>query len=216
MNERASRGHIEVIAGAMFSGKSEELIRRLRRAEIARQRIQVFKPAADTRSEGVVSRDNRSLDATAVASSHEMRRRLHWSVQVVGIDEAQFFDLELWRLVVEMADAGMRVIVAGLDMDYRGEPFGPVPNLMAVADYVTKVHAICVQCGEPAQFSQRIAGGQEQVLVGDTESYEARCRRCFRHPDTAQRSLKLEIAELESPADAVLEPVARTGGREGR
>lgn len=193
MNERSS-GHIEVIAGGMFSGKSEELIRRLRRAVIARQRVQVFKPAADTRSDGVVSRDNRSLDAYAVSSSQEMHQKLHWSVQVVGIDEAQFFDDGLWKLVVELADAGIRVIVAGLDMDFRGEPFGPIPKILAVADYITKVHAICVQCGEPAQFSQRITDAGEQVLVGDTEAYEARCRRCYRHPDAAQQSLDLDAS----------------------
>lgn len=196
MNER-STGHIEVIAGGMFSGKSEELIRRLRRAVIARQRVQVFKPAADTRSTGVESRDNRSLDAYAVSSSQEMHQKLHWSVQVVGIDEAQFFDEGLWQLVVELADAGIRVIVAGLDMDFRGEPFGPVPKIMAVADYVTKVHAICVQCGEPAQFSQRITDGGHQVLVGDSESYEARCRRCFRRPADAQQ--RLDLGQESSP-----------------
>lgn len=199
MNER-STGHIEVICGGMFSGKSEELIRRLRRAVIARQRVQVFKPAADTRSQGVESRDNRSLDAYAVAGSHEMHQKLHWSVQVVGIDEAQFFDDDLWRLVVELADAGIRVIVAGLDMDFRGEPFGPMPGIMAVADYVTKVHAICVQCGEPAQFSQRTTDASEQVLVADAEAYEARCRRCFRRPAAAQQSLDLEIGKPNADA----------------
>jgi len=204
MNERSS-GHIEVIAGGMFSGKSEELIRRLRRAVIARQRVQVFKPAADTRSEGVVSRDNRSLDAHAVSSSHEMHQKLHWSVQVVGIDEAQFFDGDLWKLVVELADAGIRVIVAGLDMDFRGEPFGPMPKIMAVADYVTKVHAICMQCGEPAQFSQRTTDAGEQVLVGDTEAYEARCRRCYRHPDAAQQNLDLGRSDDNSPFE-ITEP----------
>ena len=203
MNERSS-GHIEVIAGGMFSGKSEELIRRLRRAVIARQRVQIFKPAADTRADGVVSRDNRSLDAYAVSSSQEMHQKLHWSVQVVGIDEAQFFDDALWKLVVELADAGIRVIVAGLDMDFRGEPFGPMPKIMAVADYVSKVHAICVQCGEPAQFSQRTTEAGEQVLVGDTEAYEARCRRCYRHPDAAQRTLDLNTSDTPD------EPVRRT------
>ncbi|MEM8931457.1 MAG: thymidine kinase [Acidobacteriota bacterium] len=189
MNER-STGHVEAIVGCMFSGKSEELIRRLRRAVIGRQRVQVFKPAADTRADGVLSRDNRSLAAIAVSSSHEMRQRLHWSVQVVGIDEAQFFDEGLARLIVEMANAGIRVIVAGLDMDFRGEPFGPMPRLLALAEYVDKLHAICVRCGAPAQFSQRTAGGDEQVQVGDDE-YEARCRRCFEPPGGAQRSLDL-------------------------
>ena len=190
MNER-STGHIEAVVGCMFSGKSEELIRRLRRAVIGRQRVQVFKPAADTRADGVLSRDNRTLDAIAVSSSQDMRQHLHWSTQVVGIDEVQFFDDGLASLVVEMADAGIRVIVAGLDMDFRGEPFGPIPRLLAVADYVDKLHAICVRCGAPAQFSQRIAGGDQQVQVGDDE-YEARCRRCFEPPGGGQRTLDLE------------------------
>ena len=180
MDER-STGHIEVITGGMFSGKSEELVRRMRRAIIARQRVQVFKPAADTRVPGerLVTRDNRALDATTVADSREMRDKLQWGIQVVGIDEAQFFDQDLAELVNELADAGMRVIVAGLDQDFRRQPFGPMPQIMATAEYVDKVHAICVRCGEPAHYSQRIAGGGEQVQVGDVDSYEARCRRCF-------------------------------------
>lgn len=180
MNER-STGHIEVITGGMFSGKSEELVRRLRRAVIARQRVQVFKPAADTRADGgrVVTRDKRELEATAVQNSVEMREKLHWGVQVVAIDEAQFFDLDLVHLVNDLADAGVRVIVAGLDQDFRRQPFGPIPHILATAEYVDKVQAICVRCGAPAHYSQRIAGGGEQVQVGDTESYEARCRQCF-------------------------------------
>ncbi|MEM9554571.1 MAG: thymidine kinase [Acidobacteriota bacterium] len=190
MNER-TRGHIEIIAGCMFSGKSEELIRRLRRAVIARQRVEVFKPRADTRSEAVRSRDNRSLEARAVTSSAELRRALDIGVQVVGIDEAQFFDDGLAPLAADLASAGLRVIVAGLDMDFRGEPFGPMPELMARAEYVDKLHAICMLCGAPAQFSQRIAGGDDTVQVGDVESYEARCRRCFRREEAAQRQLDL-------------------------
>lgn len=180
MDER-STGHIEVIAGGMFSGKSEELVRRLRRAVIARQRVQVFKPATDTRNEGerVVTRDNRELDAESVADSKELNEKLRWGVQVVGIDEAQFFDVGLAKLLNEIADAGVRVIVAGLDQDFRRRPFGPMPGILATAEYVDKVHAICVRCGAPAHYSQRTAGGGEQVQVGDTESYEARCRRCF-------------------------------------
>lgn len=180
MNER-STGHIEVITGGMFSGKSEELVRRLRRAVIARQRVQVFKPDADTRAEGgrVVTRDKRELEATSVSNSSEMREKLHWGVQVVAIDEAQFFDLELAHLVNDLADAGVRVIVAGLDQDFRRQPFGPMPSILATAEYIDKVQAICVRCGAPAHYSQRIAGGGDQVQVGDTESYEARCRRCF-------------------------------------
>lgn len=180
MDER-SRGHIEVITGGMFSGKSEELVRRLRRAAIARQRVQVFKPKADTRheEERLVTRDKRALSAIAVCDSDELRDRLELGVHVVGIDEAQFFDTGLADLSVEMADRGVRVIVAGLDLDYLRRPFGPMPSLLAVAEYVDKMHAICVRCGAPAQFSQRIAGGGDQLQVGDEEAYEARCRRCY-------------------------------------
>jgi thymidine kinase len=175
------RGHVEAIAGGMFSGKSEELVRRLRRAAIARQSVQVFKPASDSRHspERLVTRDNRELYAITVAGSRELRLKLEPGVQVVGIDEAQFFDSGLAQLVSELADAGVRVIVAGLDLDYQRRPFGPMPQILALAEYVDKMHAVCVRCGSPAQYSQRIAGGTEQLLVGDGESYEARCRRCY-------------------------------------
>ncbi len=180
MNERTT-GHIEVIAGGMFSGKSEELVRRIRRAEIARQRVQVFKPRADTRHhpDGVVTRDNREQEARSVINSQALRAQLHFGVQVVGIDEAQFFDDGLVALVTELADAGVRVIIAGLDQDFQRQPFGPMPHLLAMAEYVDKMHAVCVRCGQPAHYSQRIAGGAEQVQVGDLDAYEARCRRCF-------------------------------------
>lgn len=192
MNER-SNGHIEVIAGCMFSGKSEELIRRLRRAEIARQRVQIFKPASDTRSVGVQSRDNRSLVAIGVPSSRLLREEVKVGTQVVGIDEAQFFDEGLVAVCTELADLGLRVIVAGLDMDFRGEPFGPMPALLAVAEYADKLHAICVRCGAPALYSHRIVGGQEQVLVGDAESYEARCRRCFQRESSEESQTALDL-----------------------
>jgi thymidine kinase len=179
----ASRGagHIEVITGGMFSGKSEELVRRLRRAVIARQQVQVFKPRADVRHEEdrLVTRDNRELAAEAVSSSEQLRAALRENVEVVGIDEAQFFDEGLSDLAMELADRGLRVIVAGLDQDYLRRPFGPMPPILAVAEYVDKMHAVCVQCGAPAHYSQRIAGGGEQVQVGDVESYEARCRSCY-------------------------------------
>lgn len=191
MYER-STGHIEVITGCMFSGKSEELIRRLNRALIARQRVQVFKPASDSRSAGVASRDNRALEAVGVPTSAELRRQVPLGTQVVGIDEAQFFDQSLVGVCNDLARLGVRVIVAGLDMDFRGEPFGPMPGLMAIAEFVDKVHAICVRCGAPALYSQRIAGGSEQVQVGDAESYEARCRRCFQREVVDQTSLELE------------------------
>jgi thymidine kinase len=174
-------GHVEVITGGMFSGKSEELVRRLRRADIARQRVQAFKPRLDTRHEPtrLVTRDNREVDAIPVDDSAELRERLELGVQVVGIDEAQFFDDGLVELVEDLADRGLRVIVAGLDLDYRRRPFGPVQRILAKAEFVDKMHAICVRCGGIAHYSQRISGGDEMVEVGDVESYEARCRRCY-------------------------------------
>ncbi len=181
LGERAREGRIEAISGGMFSGKSEELVRRLRRATMARQRVQVFTPAADTRQEPqrLVTRDKRELDAVSVASSGELRRQVQPGVEVVGIDEAQFFDDGLVDVVSELADSGVRVIVAGLDLDYLRRPFGPMPRLLAIAEYVDKVHAVCMRCGAAAHYSQRIAGGGEQLQVGDSESYEARCRRCY-------------------------------------
>jgi len=174
-------GQLEAITGGMFSGKSEELVRRLRRALIARQKIQVFKPRADTRDEAelLVTRDNRVPAAHSVASTEELRATLEPDVQVVGIDEAQFFDDDLVEVVTELADSGVRVIVAGLDQDYLRHPFGPMPRILALAEFVDKVHAVCVQCGALAHYSQRIAGGDEQVQVGDSEAYEARCRHCY-------------------------------------
>jgi len=187
MNE-STNGHIEVIAGGMFSGKSEELVRRLRRALIARQRVQIFKPHTDTRHapERLVTRDNRALDACSVNDAAELRQRLHWGVQVVGVDEAQFFEATLVDLAMELADAGVRVIIAGLDQDFSRRPFGPMPALLAVAEFVDKMHAICVRCGAPAHYSQRIAGDVEQVQVGDIDAYEARCRRCFQPYEPSQ------------------------------
>ncbi|HVS62787.1 MAG TPA: thymidine kinase [Thermoanaerobaculia bacterium] len=202
--ERADRtgGSIEVITGGMFSGKSEELVRRLRRALIARQRIQVFQHQADTRSapQRLVTRDNRELDAVTVSSSAELREKLAFGVEVIGIDEAQFFDRDLVPLLQELADHGLRIIIAGLDQDYRRQPFGLMPELLAVAEYVDKMHAVCVRCGSPAHYSQRIAGGEEQVQVGDGESYEARCRRCY-EVFSAQRT--------PEPESSYAKPVAR-------
>jgi len=176
-----SAGRIEVITGGMFSGKSEELVRRLVRAQIARQRIQVFKPTADSRHppEVLITRDARELAADSVADSTALRNAIEASVEVVGIDEAQFFDSGLVSLVTELADRGVRVIVAGLDQDYLRRPFGPMPVIMALAEFVDKTHAVCVQCGLAAHYSQRLAGGGDQVLVGDVEVYEARCRECY-------------------------------------
>ncbi len=174
-------GWIEVITGSMFSGKSEELIRRLRRAIIARQRVQVFKPRLDDRfaANQVVSHSNWRLEAERVAKAAEILARLDARTEVVGIDEAQFFDADLVRVCNHLADLGKRVIVAGLDMDFRGAPFGPMPELLAVAEEVEKMHAICARCGAPAAYTQRLTQAQEQVVVGAADIYEARCRRCF-------------------------------------
>ena len=173
-------GWIEIISGGMFSGKSEELIRRLRRSVIARQRIQVFKPILDDRfaTDEVVSRDDRRLKAFAVATSAELLARVEIGVQVVGIDEIQFFDAGIVEVCMQLADAGIRVIAAGLDQDYMRRPFGPMPALLAVAEEVSKMHAVCVRCRGAAHYSQRVSGGNAQVEVGDS-SYEARCRACY-------------------------------------
>lgn len=173
-------GWIEIITGGMFSGKSEELIRRLRRSVIARQRVQVFKPLIDNRFtlEEVVSRDDRRLKAIAVPTSEALLARVEIGIQVVGIDEVQFFDDGIVEVCMQLADAGVRVIAAGLDQDYTRRPFGPMPGLLAVAEEVSKMHAVCVRCRGAAHYSQRVAGGDAQVEVGDT-SYEARCRACF-------------------------------------
>lgn len=174
----------------MFSGKSEELVRRLRRASIARQSVQVFKPSADTRfgPQRLVTRDNRELDAISVKDSAEMFDRLRFGVQVVGVDEAQFFDDGLVERVEELANLGVRVIVAGLDLDYMQRPFGCMPRLLAIAEYVDKMHAICVRCGRAAHYSQRTAGGSDQLQVGDLEAYEARCRQCYEPFEPAEAS----------------------------
>jgi thymidine kinase len=174
------RGWIEVICGSMFSGKTEELIRRLNRAKIAKQNVEIFKPALDKRyhDEDVVSHNANAIRSTPIDFAQDMLL-LGGSCDVVGIDEAQFFDDGLAEVCVKLANSGVRVIAAGLDMDYLGNPFGPMPALMAVAEYVTKVHAICVQCGDIATYSFRSAASEQQVLLGETDSYEARCRHCF-------------------------------------
>lgn len=173
-------GWIEIIAGGMFSGKSEELIRRLRRAVIARQRVQVFKPLIDDRfaTEDIVSRDDRRLKASPVPTSAELLARVEIGVQVIGIDEVQFFDDGIVDICMQLADAGVRVVAAGLDQDYMRRPFGPMPALLAVAEEVSKMHAVCVRCRGAAHYSQRVSGGNAQVEVGDS-SYEARCRSCY-------------------------------------
>lgn len=173
-------GWIEVICGSMFSGKTEELIRRLKRAKIARQRVEIYKPAVDIRydEEHVVSHDETAIKSTPVQAASQILLLAH-DVDVVGIDEAQFFDNELSAVCNLLANEGVRVIVAGLDMDFQGLPFGPIPTLMATAEYVTKVHAICIRCGNLAHFSNRLVENEEQVVLGEKESYEPLCRNCF-------------------------------------
>jgi len=174
------RGHVEVICGSMFSGKTEELIRRLRRAIIARQKVEIFKPKIDTRYHemNIVSHDRQSIASIPVHSSAEILDKVS-KVEVVGIDEAQFFDEGLSDVCQKLANSGIRVIVAGLDMDYLGKPFGPIPGIMAIAEYVTKVHAICIRCGNLANYSHRTVAGSAQILLGEQDSYVSLCRACF-------------------------------------
>ena len=177
---KPKRGWIEVISGSMFSGKTEELIRRLKRAGIARQKVEIFKPKIDIRysEEEVVSHDANSIRSTPVSSSRNILLLVS-DVDVVGIDEAQFFDTGLVEVCNQLADQGIRVIVAGLDMDFRGKPFGPMPALLATAEYVTKVHAVCMECGNLAQYSHRITDSEKQVVLGEKDTYEPLCRECF-------------------------------------
>ena len=174
-------GWIEVIAGSMFSGKSEELIRRLRRARIARQKVQVFKPEIDARfsNDHIVSHSEMRHESANVRTAEEIRQSVNPETEVVGIDEGQFFDNQLIAVVNELAQKGMRVIIAGLDQDYTGKPWEPMPQLLAVAEYITKTHAICMKCGQPANYTQRTFESEERVAVGGAGMYEARCRTCF-------------------------------------
>jgi thymidine kinase len=174
------KGQIEVICGSMFSGKTEELIRRLTRARLAKQQVEIFKPSVDTRYHDthVVSHNETSIRSTPVNFAGDILL-LSGTCDVVGIDEAQFFDEDIVRVVQLLANQGKRVILAGLDMDFEGKPFDPMPKLMAIAEYVTKVHAICMQCGDLAAFSYRLSAATEKVMLGEKDSYEARCRKCF-------------------------------------
>ncbi|QQS49229.1 MAG: thymidine kinase [Acidobacteriota bacterium] len=174
-------GWIEIIAGSMFSGKSEELIRRLRRAQIARRKVQIFKPAIDERyaRQHIVSHSEMKIESQTVNSAGEILAAVHMDTEVIGIDEGQFFDHDLVRVANNLADQGKRVIIAGLDMDYLGRPFDPMPMLLAIAEDVTKTRAICVRCGHPAAYTQRLIASRERVVVGASESYEARCRACY-------------------------------------
>jgi thymidine kinase len=178
--EGRQHGWIEVICGSMFSGKTEELIRRMRRAQFANQRLMLFKPIIDNRyhEENVVSHQGSTLKAIAVNNAEEILKT--WTNEkVVAIDEAQFFDFGVVDVANALAEKGVRVIIAGLDMDYKGVPFGPMPHLLSIAEYVTKVHAICVSCGNLAQFSHRTAEEKDQVLVGAVEKYKPLCRACY-------------------------------------
>jgi thymidine kinase len=187
INHSKRRGWIEVICGSMFSGKTEELIRRLKRAYFAKQKVEIFKPAIDTRYDAikVVSHDASEIHSTPVPSSSNIML-LSSGMEVVGVDEAQFFDMELVNVCNQLAGDGIRVIVAGLDMDYLGKPFGPIPALMATAEYVTKVHAICIRCGNLANHSHRIVNQKDLVVLGETSHYEALCRDCFNYKLTGR------------------------------
>lgn len=184
---KGNMGWIEVVVGPMFSGKSEELIRRLRRAEIARQRVQIFKPTIDSRfaANEIVSHSGLGIPSDNVAKASEILEKLQPRTEVVGIDEAQFLGEELVEVCTKLANLGKRVIVAGLDTDFRGRPFEPMPRLLAVAEEITKLLAICVRCGNPAVHTQRMVENEELIVVGASGAYEARCRRCF-EPNPAQ------------------------------
>lgn len=182
-------GWVEVICGSMFSGKTEELIRRLKRAQIAKQKVQIFKPQIDNRysADHVTSHSALKLDATNIVNAEDILTKLDDNTRIVGIDEAQFLSPSVVEIVHRLANRGLRVLVAGLDLDYRGQPFGPMPLLMATAEFVTKMSAICTACGNPASRTQRLraktdAEAKNQVMVGGEDLYEARCRRCFELP----------------------------------
>ncbi|GAB4010729.1 MAG: thymidine kinase [Bdellovibrio sp.] len=199
-------GSIEVVCGPMFSGKTEELIRRVRRAQIARQRVQIFKPAIDNRyhESDVVSHSSLSCEATPVISAVEILQKLYDSTRVVAIDEVQFFDNSVLKVINKLAKRGIRVICAGLDQDYTGAPFGPIPELLAMADRVDKIQAICTVCGAPASKTYRISKDtKEQVLVGESDLYEARCRTHFDFEDEHQDQLAFAnlISETQTPSE---------------
>ena len=184
IKEQNSFGSIEVICGNMFSGKTEELIRRLRRAKIARLNVKIFKPKIDTRYEegNIVSHNQLKLESLAVKSINELND-LTSDADVVGIDEAQFFDESIIEIAKDLSSKGKRVIIAGLDTDFKGEPFGPMPKLMCEADFLDKLQAICVKCGNPASYTQRLSKDNKQVIIGETDIYEARCRHCYEGPN---------------------------------
>ena len=189
--EHQRRGRIEVICGSMFSGQTEELISRMKRAKFAKQKVEIFKPSIDIRysDEDVVSHDHNSITSTPIDSSASILL-LSSDIDVVGIDEAQFLDQHLPEVCNELANRGVRVIVAGLDMDYKGVPFGPIPSLCAIADDVTKVHAICVRCGALAYVSHRLVDNDKRVLLGETGEYEPLCRECYQEENRKLQNVK--------------------------
>src|SRR5262249_55642122 len=193
-----SLGGVGVVGGRMSRGKSEELIRRLRRAEIARQRVQIFKPIIDQRysSDHIVSHNDTRIHSDSVTSAAEVAAKLDVRTEVIGIDEAQFLGESMVELVVRWADMGKRVIIAGLDTDYLGRPFHPMPELLAVADEITKTLAICMQCGNPAKHTQRLIGSEDLIVVGAEGMYEARCRRCFEPNLAASEAQKKKKSEM--------------------
>ncbi len=191
MTHQYFHGSIEVVCGPMFSGKTEELIRRIKRAQIAKQRVQIFKPAIDVRYdvEDVVSHSSQTIKAEPVESAVDILIRLKDSTRVVAIDEVQFFDENIITVVTKLAARGYRVICAGLDLDFRAQPFGPMPVLLALADEVMKIHAICTVCGAPATRSQRLNAQKERVLIGETDAYEARCRGHYQNDEAEEQAL---------------------------
>ncbi len=199
---KGNLGWIEVVCGPMFSGKSEELIRRLRRAEIARQRVQIFKPVIDQRySDGhIVSHSELKIRSDSVKDAADVAAKVDLRTEVVGIDEAQFLGEGIVEVVVRLADMGKRVIIAGLDTDYLGRPFHPMPELLAVADDITKYLAICMQCGNPAKHTQRLVASEDLIVVGAAGMYEARCRRCFEPNLAAAEAEKKRADVVAAPA----------------
>jgi thymidine kinase len=194
-------GWIEVVCGPMFSGKSEELIRRLRRAKIARKRVQVFKPALDDRYslDEIVSHGDQRMKSTVVSSAKEILEQMDWRTQVIGIDESNFFGPELVEVAGQLADTGKQVIIAGLDTDYLGRPFPPMPELLCLAESITKMLAICMRCGNPAKHTQRLVESSDLIVVGATGMYEARCRRCFEPGVPKQEVLEFVRATSARP-----------------
>ena len=209
VSRQPGQGWIEVVVGSMFSGKSEELIRRLRRAQIARQKVQIFKPVIDRRfSDGhIVSHSEMRIESCPVPSSRALLDAVAPETEVVGIDEGQFFDQELPAICNVLADQGRRVIVAGLDQDYLGKPFEPMPQLLAIAEYITKTLAICMVCGNPANHTQRLVANEDRVLLGAQGTYEARCRRCFDPRLAENPKSQGEIPKVHNPNPKTQVPV---------